>query len=156
MSNSHNDDAQKNCPNDILHRYLHFFHRILQIPCFFKCVCMFLQRFPSKHGNLHICRHKTVPKLIFTMFPIPLSPQTLENAAIYTVFFNFSMLANSNIHTKNSSNTLCFQCVYNVFRRKHRNLHVVRHKVGPKHWLLHCFQGSGIKKQFNSLISQNP
>ena len=39
---------------------------------------MFLQRFPSKHGNLHICRHKTVPKLIFTMFPIPLSPKPLK------------------------------------------------------------------------------
>ena len=33
-----------------------FFHKILQI------FCMFLQCFPSKHGNLHICRHKTVPK----------------------------------------------------------------------------------------------
>ena len=123
-----------------------FFHKIIQIPCFLKCVCMFLQRFPSKHGNLHICPHKTVPKLIFTMFPIPLSPQTLENAAIYTVFFNFSMLANSNIYTKNPSKTMFFQCFYNVFSRKHRNLHVFRHKVGPKHWFLQCFQGSGIKK----------
>ena len=27
-----------------------------------KCVCIFLQCFPSKHGNLLIRRHKTVPK----------------------------------------------------------------------------------------------
>ena len=88
----------------------------IQILCFLKCVCMFLQCFPSKHGNLHMCHHKSVPKhnflTFFTMFPIPLSPQTLENSAIYTVFFNFSMwpmpLANSNIHTKNHSKTLFY------------------------------------------------
>ena len=28
-------------------------------PVFFECVSMFLQRFPSKHGTLHFCRHKT-------------------------------------------------------------------------------------------------
>ena len=39
-----------------------------------------------------------------------------------------------------------FQCFYNVFRRKHRNLRGFRHKVGPKQWFLQCFQGSGIKK----------
>ena len=39
-----------------------------------------------------------------------------------------------------------FQCFYNVFRRKHRNLRGFGHKVGPKQWFLQCFQGSGIKK----------
>ena len=39
-----------------------------------------------------------------------------------------------------------FQCFYNVFRQKYRNLRYFRHKVGPKHWFLQCFQGSGIKK----------
>ena len=39
-----------------------------------------------------------------------------------------------------------FQCFYNVFRRRHRDLRGFRHKVGPKHWFLQCFQGSGIKK----------
>ena len=29
---------------------------------FFECVCMFLQWFPSRHSNLHICRRKAVPK----------------------------------------------------------------------------------------------
>ena len=71
-------------------------------------------------------------------FQFPLSPQTLENAAIYTVFFNFSMLVNSNIYTKNPSKTLFCQCFYNVFSWRHRNLHVFRHKVGPKHWFLQC------------------
>ena len=28
-------------------------------PVFFGCVSMFLQWFPSKHGTLHSCRHKT-------------------------------------------------------------------------------------------------
>ena len=125
-----------------------FFHKIIQIPRFLKCVCMFLQRFPSKHGNLHICRHKTVPKRIFTMFPSPLSPQTLEKAAIYTVFFNFSMLANSNIYTKNLQKYCFFPVCLHFFRQKHRNLHVFRLKVGPKHWFLQCFQCSGIQKPF--------
>ena len=117
-----------------------FFHKIIQIPCFLKCVCMFLQRFPSKHGNLHICRHKTVPKLIFTMFPSPLPLQTLENATIYTVF-------SQTCRTKNPSKTLFFQCFYNIFSRKHRNLHVFRHKVGLRLWH---------QKTFNSVISPNP
>ena len=41
-----------------------------------------------------------------------------------------------------------FQCFYMFFRQKHRNLHVFRLKVGPKHWFLHCFQCSGIQKPF--------
>ena len=95
-------------------------------------------------------------RLIFTPLRVgwpptpqaPLSPQTLENAAIYTVFFNCSMLANSNIYAKNPSKTLFFlQCFYTVFSRNHRNLHVFRHRVGPKQWFLQCFQGSGIKKR---------
>ena len=55
----------------------------------FGCFCnVFLQR----HGNLHICRHKTVPKhLLYSVSNSLMSPQTLENTAIYTVFFNFSM-----------------------------------------------------------------
>ena len=105
----------------------------------FACFCnVFL------HGNLHICRHKTVPKLIFTMFPSPLSPQTLENAAIYTVFFNFSMLANSNIYTKNPSKH-CFFSVFTMFSVD-RNLHVFRHKVG---------QNSGFCSVFQALSSKN-
>ena len=91
-----------------------------QIPCFLKCACMLLQCFPSKHGNLHICRHKTVPKHnFFTMFPIPLSPQTLENTAIYTVFFSFSMFQcrwpTQTYIQKNPSQTLFFFTVFLQF-----------------------------------------
>ena len=48
---------------------------------------------------------------------------------------------------KKSGKNICFQCFYNVFRRKHRNLRGFRHKVGPKQWFLQCFRGSGIKKR---------
>ena len=63
-------------------------------PVFFECVSMFLQWFPSKHGTLHFCRHKTGRKHhVRQCTPIPLSPKpfSFENTAIYSVFFNFSM-----------------------------------------------------------------
>ena len=120
-----------------------FFHKISQIPCFLKCV---LQRFPSKHGNLHICPRKTVPKLIFTMFPRPLSPQTLENAAIYIVFFNFSMLANSNIYTKNPSKALFFQCFY---------ICSVKNAVIYTFFSIKSVQNSGFCSVFKALASKN-
>ena len=64
-------------------------------PVFFECVSMFLQWFPSKHGTLHFCRHKTGQTSCSTMLPIPLSPQPLK-IPLFTVFsssvfFNFSM-----------------------------------------------------------------
>ena len=60
-------------------------------PVFFECVSMFLQWFPSKHGTLHFCRHKTGRKHhVRQCFQFLISP-TVENTAIYSVFFNFSM-----------------------------------------------------------------
>ena len=60
-------------------------------PVFFECVSMFLQWFPSKHGTLHFCRHKTGRKHhVRQCFQFPYLP-TVENTAIYSVFFNFSM-----------------------------------------------------------------
>ena len=68
------------------------------------------------------------------MFPIPSFPQTLENTAIYTVFFNFSMFQCRWPTLQTVIQKHCFlQRFYNVFRQKHRNLHVFRHQVGPKH-----------------------
>ena len=62
------------------------FHKILQIPCFLKCVCMFLQCFPSKHSKLHICRHKTVPKHHFLQcFQFPCLPKPLKTP-LFTLF----------------------------------------------------------------------
>ena len=56
-----------------------FFHKILQIPWCWKCVCMFLQCFPSKHRNLHICHHKTAPKHHFLhCFQFPYLPKPLK------------------------------------------------------------------------------
>ena len=86
------------------------------------------------------------------MFPIPLFPQTLENTAIYTVFFNFFMFQGrwpTQTYIQQILQEHCFlQCFYNVFRQKRRNLHVFRPKVGSKHWFLQCFQCSGIQKLF--------
>ena len=80
------------------------------------------------------------------MFPIP----SFQNTAIYTVFFNFSMFQcrwPTQRYIQKSLQKHCFlQCVYNVFRQKHGNVHVFRHQVGPKHWFLQCFQCSGIQK----------
>ena len=93
------------------------------------------------------------------MFPIPLFPLNPWKHCYlhcFLQFFHVPMpLANSNIYTKNDSKTLSFsQCFYNVFRQKHRNLHVFRHKVGPNHWFVQCFQCSGIQKPFKiSLFS---
>ena len=118
---SHDDDAQKKCPNDILHRYLHFFHKILQTPCFLKCVCMFLQCFPSKHGNLHICRHKAVPKHHFLQcFQFPCFPKPLKTP-LFTLFSSIFRCANSRwptqTYTKNPSKTFFFPtCQVRVVR----------------------------------------
>ena len=89
------------------------------------------------------------------MFPIPLSPKTIENAAIYTVFFNFSMLANSNIYTKNHSNTLLFYSVFTMFS--------VENTVMYTFFGIKSVQNTGfcsvfkaLASTFNSLISPNP
>ena len=63
---------------------------------------------------------------------IPLSPQTLENIAIYTVFFNFSMFQcrwPTQTYIQKAFKNIVFFTVllhsfYNVFRQKHRNLHI--------------------------------
>ena len=123
-----------------------FFHKILQISCFLKCVLhVFL------HGNLHSCRHKNVPKhhlLQCLQFPCLPKPCYLH---CFLQFFHVPMpLASSNICTKKSFKKHYFFTVFFTmfFRQKHRNLHVFRHKVGPKHWFLQCFQCSGIQKTF--------
>ena len=99
-----------------------FFHKILQTPCFLKCVCMFLQCFPSKHGNLHICRHKTVPKHIFYNVSNSLvSPNPWKHRYLHCFlqFFHVPMpLANSNIIYKTILQKhffwQCFQCVFTM------------------------------------------
>ena len=138
----------------MLHRYMHgFFHKILQIPCFLKCVCMVLQCFLSKHGNLHICRHKTVPKTsFFTMFPIPLSPQTLENSATYTVFFNFSMFQcrwPTQTYIPKILQKHCFYIVVTLFSVKNTVIYTLFGIKSVQHiGFCSVFGCSGIQKPF--------
>ena len=67
-------------------------------PVFFECVSMFLQWFPSKHGTLHFCRHKTGRKhhgsTMLPPPPIPLSPQPLK-IPLFTVFSSNFPCANA-------------------------------------------------------------
>ena len=64
-------------------------------PVFFECVSMFLQWFPSKHGTLHFCRHKTGRKHhVRQCLPIPLSPQPLK-IPLFTVFSSIFPCANA-------------------------------------------------------------
>ena len=64
-----------------------FFHKVIQIPCFLKCVCMFLQRFPSKHGNL----------------PMPLANSNIytknpSKTLFFSVFLHFFRQERRNLH----------------------------------------------------------
>ena len=69
-----------------------FFHKILQISCFLKCVCMF---FPAKHGNLHSCRHKTVPKHhLLQCFQFPSLPKPLKTP-LFTLFSSIFPCSNA-------------------------------------------------------------
>ena len=68
-----------------------FFHKILPTPCFWKCACMFCNVFLQNTVFTHLSPSNRSKTSLFTMFPIPLSPQTLKSTAIYIVFFNFSM-----------------------------------------------------------------
>ena len=66
------------------------------------------------------------------MCPIPLSPQTLENTAIYTVFFNFSMFQCRWPTQTYIQKILQKHCLFTVFLQWFLSLHIFRHKVGPK------------------------
>ena len=53
---------RKTVQTTFLHRYLLFFSQNPPNPVFLEmCLHVFAIFFISKHGNLHICRHKTVP-----------------------------------------------------------------------------------------------
>ena len=72
-----------------------FFHKISHIPCFWIYVCMFLQWFPSKHVNAHICRHKTVPKHhVLKCFQFPCLPKPLK-IPLFAVFSSIFPCSNA-------------------------------------------------------------
>ena len=113
---------------------------------------VFLHFFRQKRRNLKVFRLKVGPKHWFLQCfqgfgikksSMPWSPQTLENTAIYTVFFNFSMCQcrwPTQTYIQKIVQKHCFfQCLYIFSRQKRRNLHVFRLKVGPKHWFFAVF-----------------
>ena len=152
FSNSHDGDAQKNCPNDILHRYLQFFHTILQSRVFWSVFACFCNVFLQNTVIYIFVAIKPFQNIMFYNVSNSLvSPNPWKHRYLHCFlqFFHVPMpLANSNIYTKNLSKHCFLRLFYNVFRQKHRKLHVFRHKVGPKHWFLQCFQCSGIQKLF--------
>ena len=101
-------------------------------PVFFECVSMFLQWFPSKHGTLHFCRHKTGRKHhVRQCFQFPYLPNRWKYRYLqcFLQFFHVQMpVANSNIYIRNPSKTLFLQCFSNVSSQTDGNLHVFCHK----------------------------
>ena len=123
-----------------------FFHKILQTPCFLKCVCMFLQCFPSKHGNLHMCHHKSVPKHNFLQcFQFPWLPKPLKTP-LFTLSSSISPCWPPQTYIqKILQKHCCLQCFNNVFRRT-----VIYTFFGIK-----SVQNTGFCSVFNALASKN-
>ena len=89
-------------------------------PVFFECVSMFLQWFPSKHGTLHFCRHKTGRKHhVRQCFQFPYLPNrwTYRYLQCFLQFFHVPMpVANSNIYIyKKSFQNIVFDSVFPMF-----------------------------------------
>ena len=93
---------------------------------------MFLQWFPSKHGTLHFCRHKTGRKHhVRQCFQFPYLPNRWKYRYLqcFLQFFHVPMpVANSNIYIRNPSKTCFWQCFANVSSQTDGNLHVFYHK----------------------------
>ena len=101
-------------------------------PVFFECVSMFLQWFPSKHGTLHFCRHKTGRKHhVRQCFQFPYLPNRWKYRYLqcFLQFFHVPMpVANSNIYIRNPSKTLFLTVFFQCFQSTDGNLHVFCHK----------------------------
>ena len=148
-------------------------------PVFFECVSMFLQWFPSKHGTLHFCRHKTGRKHhVRQCFQFPYLPNRWKYRYLqcFLQFFHVPMpVANSNIILPKH----CFwQCFSNVSSQTDGNLHVFGHKGSKsfqniafdsvfvmfpvKHTVIYTFfaitsvQNTCFCSVFNALASKNP
>ena len=128
------------------------FHKIIQIPCFLKCVCMFLQCFPSKHGDLHICRHKTVPKHYFLQcFQFPWLPKPLKTP-LFTLFSSIFPCSNAagqlkHIYKKTFKHIVLFYSVFTMFS--------VKNTVIYTFFGLKSVQNTGFCSVFNALASTN-
>ena len=89
-------------------------------PVFFECVSMFLQWFPSKHGTLHFCRHKTGRKHhVRQCIQFPYLPNRWKYRYLqcFLQFFHVPMpVANSNIYIyKKSFQNIVFDSVFPMF-----------------------------------------
>ena len=91
-------------------------------PMFFECVSMFLQWFPSKHGNLHFCRHKTGRKHhVRQCFQLPYLPKPLK-IPLFTVFSSIFPCSNAGSqlqHIYKKSQNIVFDSVFPTFPVKH-------------------------------------
>ena len=84
------------------------------------------------------------------MFPIPLSPQTLENTAIHTVLFNFSMFQcrwPTQTYIQKILQKHCFYSVFTMFSIKNTVIYTL---FGIK-----SVQNTGFCNVFNALASKN-
>ena len=151
-------------------------------PVFFECVSMFLQWFPSKHGTLHFCRHKTGRKHhVRQCFQFPYLPNRWKYRYLqcFRQFFHVPMpVANSNIYKKTFQNIVFDKCFSNVSSQTDGNLHVFSHKGSKsfqniafdsvfvmfpvKHTVIYTFfaktsvQNTCFCSVFNALASKNP
>ena len=151
-----------NAAGQLKHIYKKSFKNIV----FFYSVFTLFSR--QKHRNLHVFRHQVGPKhwflMVFSLFSmpwhqkqlsIPLSPQTFENTAIYTVFFNFSMCQcrwPTQTYIQKIFQKHCFFSVFTLFSVKNTAIYTFFGIKSVQNtgfwWFLHCFQCPGIKNNF--------
>ena len=125
-----------------------FFHKILHIPCFLKCVYIFLQCFPSKHGNLHICHHKSVPKHNFLQcFQFPCLPKPLKTP-LFTLFSSICPCWPTQTYIQKNLQTHYFFSVFTMFS--------VNNTVIYTRFGIESVQNTGFCIVFNALASKNP
>ena len=133
-----------------------FFQKILQIQCFLKCVCMFLQCFPSKHGSLHMCRCKPFQSIIFSCFlqcvQFPYFPKPLKTP-LFTLFSSIFPCSNAAGQLKH---------IYKKVLQTHCFFDSVFTMVSVKKTVIYTFfgiksgQNTDLCSVFNALASKNP
>ena len=155
ISNSHDDDAQKNCPNDILHRYLHLFPQNHPNPVFFEVCLQFWQCVPSRHGNLHIVTIKAFQNIFFynvsICFPFPCLPKPLKTP-LFTLFSSIFPGAGQlkHMYKKSFKNIVFTVSIYRVFK-----MFSVKNTVIFTFFGIKSVQNTGFCSVFNALASKN-
>ena len=130
-------------------------------PVFFECVSMFLQWFPSKHGTLHFCRHKTGRKHhVRQCFQFPYLPNRWKYRYLqcFLQFFHVPMpVANSNIYIRNPSKTLFLTVFFqNIAFDSVFVMFPVKHTVIYTFFAITSVQNTCFCSVFNALASKNP